>query len=52
MGEDRFFWATDFPHPDHTPDYIVQLTRLVGSLPESARAKLLGGNVLEAYRIG
>src|SRR5437762_1223473 len=21
-GSDRFFWATDFPHPDHTGNYI------------------------------
>ena len=51
VGEDRFFWASDFPHPDHPPDYIPNLTRLVESLPERARAGLLGRNVLEAYRI-
>jgi predicted TIM-barrel fold metal-dependent hydrolase len=49
VGEDRFFWASDFPHPDHPPDYIPELTRLVGGLPESARAGFLGGNVLRAF---
>ena len=51
VGEDRFFWASDFPHPDHPPDYIANLTRLVEALPESARAGLLGANVLRAYRV-
>jgi predicted TIM-barrel fold metal-dependent hydrolase len=49
VGEDRFFWASDFPHPDHPPEYIPELERLVESLPESARAPFLGKNVLEAY---
>jgi len=22
VGEDRFFWASDFPHADHPPDYV------------------------------
>jgi predicted TIM-barrel fold metal-dependent hydrolase len=51
VGEDRFFWASDFPHPDHPPDYVENLTRLVAALPESARAGLLGQNVLRAYRM-
>lgn len=49
VGEDRFFWASDFPHPDHPPDYIPEVERIVGDLPESARAGFLGRNVLEAY---
>ena len=51
VGEDKFFWASDFPHPDHAPDYIPNLTRMVEALPESARAGLLGRNVLRAYGI-
>lgn len=50
-GEDRFFWASDFPHPDHTGDYIAELEELAGSLSESARGKLLGDNVRHAYGI-
>jgi len=49
VGEDRFFWASDFPHPDHPPDYVEHLTELVEQLPVSARAKLLGDNVRRAY---
>ena len=51
VGEDRFFWASDFPHPDHPPDYLPEVERIVEELPESARAGFLGRNVLEAYRL-
>ena len=51
VGEDRFFWASDFPHPDHAPDYLPNLMKIVRELPESARAGFLGRNVLRAYRI-
>ena len=49
VGEDRFFWASDFPHPDHPPSYIPEVERIVRELPESARAGFLGRNVLDAY---
>jgi len=49
VGEDRFFWASDFPHPDHPPDYIPEVARIVRELPDSARAGFLGRNVLRAY---
>ncbi len=51
VGEDRFFWASDFPHADHPPEYISNLIELVHLLPESARPKLLGQNVLTCYRL-
>ena len=51
VGADRFFWASDFPHPDHPPDYVPELERLVGQLPEDLRAGFLGTNVLEAFGI-
>jgi predicted TIM-barrel fold metal-dependent hydrolase len=49
VGQDRFFWASDFPHPDHPPDYLPEVERLLESLPESARQPLLGQNVRDAY---
>ena len=49
VGADRFFWASDFPHPDHPPDYVPELERLVADLPEAARAGFLGANALAAY---
>jgi len=52
VGQDRFFWASDFPHPDHPPDYLVHLAKVVEALPEPARAPFLGENVVRAYGIG
>jgi uncharacterized protein len=48
-GDDRFFWASDFPHPDHTGNYIEELEECADKLTPSARQKLLGSNVLRAY---
>jgi predicted TIM-barrel fold metal-dependent hydrolase len=48
-GDDRFFWASDFPHPDHTGNYIEELEECAEKLTPSARQKLLGENVLRAY---
>jgi len=50
-GEDRFFWASDYPHPDHTGDYLQALEAMAGELPEKARARLLGANVRRAFGI-
>jgi predicted TIM-barrel fold metal-dependent hydrolase len=49
VGEDKFFWASDFPHPDHAPDYIPHLAELVEKLTESGRTALLGENVARVY---
>jgi predicted TIM-barrel fold metal-dependent hydrolase len=51
VGADRFFWASDFPHPDHAPKYAGHLNRLAATLPPEARAGLVGSNVLRAYRL-
>ena len=48
-GEDRFFWASDFPHPDHVGNYIAELDEIADQLTPSARQKLLGENVMRAY---
>ena len=44
FGVDRFLWASDFPHADHTPEYIHDLNALVWMLPPDDRAKFLGDN--------
>lgn len=51
VGADRFFWASDFPHPDHPPDYVPEVTRLALQLPEALRAGFLGQNVLQAFGV-
>ncbi len=48
-GEGQFFWASDFPHPDHTGNYIKELEELADKLPAGARAKMLGENVMRVY---
>ena len=48
-GRERFFWASDFPHPDHTGSYIAQLGELAAKLAEPSRRALLGENVRQAY---
>ena len=48
-GADRFFWASDFPHPDHTGDYIERLEELADALPADDRPRLLGDNVRYCY---
>jgi predicted TIM-barrel fold metal-dependent hydrolase len=48
-GADRFFWASDYPHPDHTGDYLQALEEMAEAVPAAARAGLLGGNVRAAF---
>jgi uncharacterized protein len=43
-GVERFLWASDFPHADHTPEYIHDLNELIAAFPEADRAKFAGGN--------
>ena len=50
-GEDRFFWASDFPHPDHIGDYLEELEETAEKLTPSASRKLLGENVKQAYHL-
>jgi len=51
-GSDRFFWATDFPHPDHTASYVEAVEELAGQIPgEQDRRNVLGDNVRRVYRI-
>ena len=50
-GADRFFWASDFPHPDHTGDYIERLGELADALPADDRPRLLGDNVRRCYGV-
>ncbi|MFZ9017489.1 MAG: amidohydrolase family protein [Ilumatobacteraceae bacterium] len=51
FGVDRFMWASDFPHADHTPEYVHDLNELVASFPESERARFVGGNARALFGI-
>lgn len=49
VGADRFFWASDFPHPDHVGNYIEEVEELGEKLKPGDREKVLGANVMQAY---
>jgi predicted TIM-barrel fold metal-dependent hydrolase len=51
FGAERFLWASDFPHADHTPAYIDDLDELAAAFPEASRRKFLGDNARELFRI-
>ncbi|MGH7987929.1 MAG: amidohydrolase family protein [Candidatus Binataceae bacterium] len=48
-GADKFFWASDFPHPDHAGNYIEDLEKMAARLDERARPKVLGESVMRVY---
>ena len=51
VGEDNFFWASDYPHPDHPGTYLEELSLMVAPMPDSARRAILGENVARAYKL-
>jgi predicted TIM-barrel fold metal-dependent hydrolase len=51
VGSDRFMWATDYPHPDHTGTWVHDLLGLVEGLDEETRQRILGRNVAEIYHL-
>ncbi len=51
-GVERFLWASDFPHADHTPEYVHDLNELVASFPTpEARAQFVGGNARALFQL-
>jgi predicted TIM-barrel fold metal-dependent hydrolase len=51
IGDDRFFWASDFPHQDHGREYMNELKGLLAEMPASSAAKLAGETVAALYKI-
>jgi predicted TIM-barrel fold metal-dependent hydrolase len=51
VGEDRFFWASDYPHPDHPGDYLEELRGMVAGMTTTARRGVLGENVARAFNL-
>jgi uncharacterized protein len=53
FGADRFLWASDFPHADHTPEYLADLEELAAAFPdEGHRRAFLGDNARALFDIG
>ena len=44
FGVDRFLWASDFPHVDHTAEYVHDLNELVGMFTPKDRRAFIGDN--------
>ena len=51
VGRDRFFWASDFPHPDHGGKYLDALERMVAPMGPEARRGIVGKNVIDCYKL-
>ena len=51
VGNDKFFWATDYPHFDHPGNYMEELEDLVTPLSETACNNLLGDSVARVYNL-
>jgi uncharacterized protein len=51
VGEDKFFWASDYPHPDHPGNYLEELQGLIAPMKDSGKRAILGENVARTYKI-
>lgn len=52
VGADRFMWGSDFPHADHSANYMEELWELTERMSPAARRGILGENVARAYKLG
>ena len=48
-GHDRFMWASDFPHADHTPEYVLDLDELVDMFPAEWQRAFVGDNARAVF---
>ena len=51
VGEDRFIWASDYPHPDAEFHVVEMLQQRIQGLPATAQHKLLGANAAGLYHL-
>jgi predicted TIM-barrel fold metal-dependent hydrolase len=51
IGADRIIWASDYPHPEYSPDVVSKLRTALGPLSAADQAKILGTNAADAYRL-
>jgi predicted TIM-barrel fold metal-dependent hydrolase len=52
VGEDHIVWGSDYPHHDATfPGAVMELAGTIAPLSDAVRAKILGGNAAELYRL-
>jgi predicted TIM-barrel fold metal-dependent hydrolase len=52
FGEDRYMWASDFPHSDSTwPHSLEVIERNFEGVPESVKRKIVCDNAVSLYRM-
>jgi uncharacterized protein len=51
VGEDKFFWASDYPHSNHPATYMEDLKGLIDGMDDSARCGILGENAARVYKL-
>jgi predicted TIM-barrel fold metal-dependent hydrolase len=51
LGDDKFFWASDYPHMDHPADYLDALPRLTAGMSGDARRGILGETANRVYNL-
>jgi uncharacterized protein len=52
IGESRIVWGSDYPHHDATfPGAVKTLERTLAPLDDATRARILGANAAELYRL-
>jgi predicted TIM-barrel fold metal-dependent hydrolase len=49
IGADRIIWASDYPHPEYTPDVVDKLKRALSPLSADDQRKILGANAADLY---
>jgi predicted TIM-barrel fold metal-dependent hydrolase len=49
VGEDRLLFASDYPHPDHSPDLTDEIVALEGRLSPRVLARILDANPRALY---
>ena len=51
VGSECFFWASDYPHGDHSANWLENLAGFLEPLGPEARNNVLGANVRRVYNL-
>ena len=51
VGDDRFLWASDYPHSEAKPGIMHDLYELTSRMNERARENLVGASAARLYKI-
>jgi predicted TIM-barrel fold metal-dependent hydrolase len=49
LGADRILWASDYPHPEFTPEVVKELMERLEPLSEEEQRLILSQNAIDAY---